>query len=61
LIRSIPPMQLILNILGMSVFPFMAKPMISNIFGVSDSEFIVLMEERKTIIVDFIKHSLQVT
>jgi TetR/AcrR family transcriptional regulator len=58
-IRSMPPMQLILNILGMSVFPFMAKPMITNIFGVSDAEFIELMEQRKTIIVDFIKHSLQ--
>ncbi|GAB5552376.1 MAG: TetR/AcrR family transcriptional regulator [Saprospiraceae bacterium] len=58
-LRSIPPMQLILNILGMSVFPFMAKPMINNIFGVADGDFITLMEERKTIIVDFVKYSLQ--
>lgn len=60
LIRSMPPMQLLLNILGMSVFPFMAKPMISNIFGVADEHFIALMEERKTVIVDFVKYSLEV-
>lgn len=59
-LRSIPPMQLILNILGMSVFPFMAKPMINNIFGVVDEDFITLMEERKTIIVDFVKYSLEI-
>lgn len=57
-LRTMPPMQLVLNILGMSVFPFMAKPMINNIFGIADEHFISLMEERKTIIVDFIRNSL---
>ncbi|MEM6376641.1 MAG: TetR/AcrR family transcriptional regulator [Bacteroidota bacterium] len=59
-IRKIPPMQLLMNILGMSVFPFMAKPMINNVFGIADEQFIILMEERKKLIVDFIKHSLEV-
>jgi AcrR family transcriptional regulator len=59
-IREIPPVHLVLNILSMSVFPFMAKPMISTIFGVSDEQFETLMKERKPIIMAFIKGGLQV-
>jgi len=58
-IRDIPPIHLILNILGMTVFPFMAKPVISNIFDVPDEQFEILMKERKEIIIDFITNSLK--
>ena len=59
-IKEIPPVHLMLNILGMTIFPFMAKPMIHTIFGVTDKQFGVLMKERKPIIMDFIKSTLEV-
>lgn len=59
-IRDIPPIHLLLNILGMTVFPFMAKPVISTIFNVPDEQFETLMKERKEIIIDFIINSLRI-
>ncbi len=59
-IRQIAPPHLVFNILGMTVFPFMAKPIFSTIFGASDETFIALMKERKQVIMDFLKHALQV-
>jgi AcrR family transcriptional regulator len=59
-IKDFPPLQLLLNILAMSVFPFMAKPVFSTIFDVSESQFEALMEERKRVIVDFVRSALEV-
>jgi len=59
-IREVPSVQLMLNILGMTIFPFIAKPMISTIFGVSDKQFAILMKERKPIIMECIKSALEV-
>ena len=59
-IREVPPVQLMLNILGMTIFPFIAKPMISTIFGVPDKQFAVLMKERKPIIMECINSALEV-
>ena len=33
-IRTIPPLQLMLNIMSMTVFPFIAKPVFCTIFGI---------------------------
>ncbi len=58
-IRQMPPPHLLLNILGMSVFPFMAKPVFRTIFEVSEKEFELLMSERKQIIADFVVAALR--
>lgn len=58
-IRKVPPAQLMLNIMGMTVFPFIAKPIFCTVFEFSDSDFSALMEERKDIIMNFLKAALE--
>lgn len=52
------PVQILLTILGMTVFPFIAKPIFTTVIGISDEIFSSLMEERKTFIIDFLKKAL---
>ncbi|MEP0713300.1 TetR family transcriptional regulator [Algoriphagus sp.] len=57
-IKPIHPLQFIMNLLGMTVFPFVASPMIKGIGAIDQAEFESLMQERKTIIPDWIKSFL---
>ncbi len=59
-IRDIDPRQILLNILSMTIFPFVADIMIKSVVGISDHEFIDLMGARKTLISDHIIRSIQV-
>ncbi|RMG87088.1 MAG: TetR/AcrR family transcriptional regulator [Bacteroidetes bacterium] len=59
-IRRFPPAHLILNIVGMTVFPFMAKPVFCTIMNFPEANFEALMRERKTLIVQFIRDALRV-
>jgi TetR/AcrR family transcriptional regulator len=58
-IKEFPPIQLFLNIIGMTVFPFMTKPIFQTIFEVSENDFDQLMMQRKKIILDFVKSALK--
>jgi TetR/AcrR family transcriptional regulator len=57
-ITTIPPFHLFLNIISLSVFPFIIKPLFTNLFEVPDTVFEVLMNERKSIIINFLKNAL---
>ncbi len=59
IIRPVSPVQLILNIMSMCVFPFVAKPMFQKVMGISDKQFRLLMEERKKEIPAFIMAALR--
>ena len=59
-IKSMPPMQLFLNIISMTVFPFIAKPMYMTVFDFPEESFASMMEERKQIIMDFTRSALRV-
>ena len=59
-IRFVPPHHLFLNIVSMSVFPFVAKPIFLTIFELPESDFETMMKERKGIIMDFIRNALRV-
>ncbi len=59
-IKAFHPVHLLMNIIGMTVFPFMAKPVINTVLGVSDKQFIELMEERKSVIMEFVEGALLV-
>lgn len=59
-IRKMPAEHLLLNILGMTVFPFLAKPVFKTVFQVSEKEFNDLMTERKEMIMQFLKRALAV-
>jgi hypothetical protein len=49
--RIIPvdPLQLFINILAMSVFPFGARGMITGLFGLNKEAFEAFVVERKTL------------
>lgn len=47
---EIDPMQFILSILGMIIFPFVARPIFSMMSGMSREQYIALMKERKSYI-----------
>lgn len=52
-IKDIPDsalLQLIVNIIGMMVFPFIGKPLLKEIFNLSDEQFQAMMNDRKKMI-----------
>lgn len=58
-IKPISPLHLLLNILSMCVFPFMAKPMLMRNIGLDELQFRLLMEQRKQEIPKFIISSIK--
>jgi AcrR family transcriptional regulator len=48
IIKPIEPVQLLLNVLSLCLFPFVARPMIQLITGMDKEGFMALMEQRKT-------------
>src|SRR4030095_2369850 len=46
-IPPIHPLHFIMNLMGMIVFPFIASPILKNIGGLNQEEFIGLMQRRK--------------
>jgi AcrR family transcriptional regulator len=52
-IIEINPKQLIINIISMSIFPFMAKPMAKGILDITEKEFKLIIEERKKLVAQF--------
>ena len=59
-IRKVDPMHLFLNIIGMTVFPFIAKPIFVTVFEVSNKDFDLMMSERKNIILGFLRNALDI-
>ena len=58
-IRPVHPMQLLLNILSMCIFPFVAKPMLMALTGIDEPAFRNIMELRKKEIPRFIIDSIK--
>jgi AcrR family transcriptional regulator len=54
IIKKVSPIQLMLNILSMCVFPFVAKPLLKGVTGIDEVQFKLLIEERKQFVADFI-------
>lgn len=57
--KQMPPLHLMLNIMSLTVFPFIAKPVFSTIFSFDDESLKQLLEERKVIVLDFIKAAIK--
>ncbi len=47
---TINPMHIVMNVLSMTIFPFVASPLLRDRAGISQEEFNKLMEERKKLI-----------
>lgn len=59
IIKPIQPVHLMVNLMSMCIFPFAAKPMAQLVWNMSDPQFFALMEERKTIVAEFIIDSIR--
>ena len=44
---AVSPLQYIMSLLGMAVFPFVARPVLQLVGGQDDADFAALMQERK--------------
>ena len=58
-IKPIKAEQLFINILSLSVFPFIGTPLLKAIGNIDDAQFKVLVEERKTHVAQFIINSIK--
>jgi AcrR family transcriptional regulator len=59
-IKKMNPNHLMINILGLTIFPFAARPMMKKIRNVDDAEFYALMQERKKLVPEWIKSMLEI-
>ena len=53
-IKPIEPLQLLLNIVSLSVFPVLAGQMITGILDISEEEYKITLEKRKKEAADFV-------
>jgi AcrR family transcriptional regulator len=53
-IKRVHPVHLLMNLLSMTIFPFVGKPMFQKNLGMSESQFKFLMEQRKKEVPKFI-------
>lgn len=51
-------MQAILNVIGLVIFPFIAKPILTSIVNIPEEQYKALMLQRKTLIPQWIKAML---
>lgn len=52
--KKVDVMQLLVSLLSMCIFPFVAKPLMQGIFQMNDKAFGKMMEERKRFVADFL-------
>jgi TetR/AcrR family transcriptional regulator len=57
-IKPIEPFQLVLNIMSLCIFPFVGKPIIQHITGMSDENYMVMLQQRRTEVSKFIITSI---
>jgi AcrR family transcriptional regulator len=59
-LRPFPPRHLMINMLALSIFPFVAKPIIKGIFFENDEKaFANFLDERKEVVTDFILKAIK--
>ncbi|MGC4102757.1 TetR/AcrR family transcriptional regulator [Ferruginibacter sp.] len=58
-IKKINPIHLLLNLLSMTIFPFIAKPMITKNLQLNDKQFDAVIEQRRKEIPKFIIDSIK--
>jgi len=58
-IRPIDPRQLCINLISMSIFPFMGKPILQVVVGANNKKFDAIIQERREHIKAFIKQAIK--
>ena len=57
--RSIAPDQFLVNLVALSVFPFIARPVLRIVFGQDDAAFSRFLDERRAELPNFILNALR--
>lgn len=57
-IRPIDPVQLIVNVIALCVFPFLARPILQGVSHMDDAQFARFIEERKQQVYEFILRAI---
>ncbi len=60
LIRPIKAEHLVINIVAMCIFPFVARPIVQTMFAMNDEEYRKYLDSRQNEIVDFVLKSITV-
>ncbi len=58
-IKNIHPLQLVMNMISLCIFPFLGRPMLQRMAGISQKQFNELMQQRKTEVSKFIIDSIK--
>lgn len=58
-IKKINPKQLLLNLLSLSIFPFVGEVMLKVVMEVSDKEYQLLIQERKSLVSEQVIESIK--
>ncbi len=59
-IRKIKAEHLLVNIIAMCIFPFVARPIVQKIFDMNNDEYQMYLESRQKEIIDFVLKSISV-
>lgn len=57
--RPIPPRVLLVNLMALVAFPFVAKPVLATVMGASDADFDAMLDERRRELPGFILNALR--
>ena len=60
IIKPIKADQLFINILSLNIFPFIGAPLFKGFLNLSDEEYKLMLENRKTEVAEFIINSIKV-
>jgi hypothetical protein len=58
-IKKVNPLHLIINIISMCIFPFIAQPMIQNVMKISDEDYALFLSQRKEQVSLFVHAALK--
>lgn len=59
-IKPIEPFQLVINMLGLCVFPFIGKPILQHLSNMSDTQYDTMLDNRKKEVADFIISAIKI-
>ena len=59
-IREIDPRQLFVNVISLSIFPFIGRPIIKKVGQFTDEEYDIFLQERKTSVAEFVINSIKI-
>lgn len=57
-IDDVDPRQLMVSIVGLTIFPFIASTMVKSIFNFDEKEYVLFLGDRKEFLVDFILNAI---